>query len=287
MILKKEIERLAEEKQVAKSTIDKDWILGHFLDAIYSIPECRENLVFKGGTCLKKCYFPDYRFSEDLDFTSVNPEFVLDLKLLQAITSLVTQRTDIPLHIEKLKVLKHLDNQTGFAAIVKFWGADHPRNQTPPPFDRWMTSIKIEIISYEEMIFPTEEKKVSHVYSDKLSEASLSITCYSIPEVLSEKLRALIQRSYTAPRDFYDIWYLANNFAGLDWKTIVDAFHKKMAFKGLLFTGVDQMINEENDKSLKAAWINSLSHQIPNGQFQKYEKVKNDLKELLTTIFRE
>ena len=25
--------------------------------------------IFKGGTCLKKCYFDTYRFSEDLDFT--------------------------------------------------------------------------------------------------------------------------------------------------------------------------------------------------------------------------
>lgn len=25
--------------------------------------------VFKGGTCLKKCYFETYRFSEDLNFT--------------------------------------------------------------------------------------------------------------------------------------------------------------------------------------------------------------------------
>ena len=95
MILKKEIEKLAEEKGVAKSTIDKDWVLGHFIDAIFSIPECRSNLVFKGGTCLKKCYFPDYRFSEDLDFTSINPEFVLDKKLLSSITKLVSERIEI------------------------------------------------------------------------------------------------------------------------------------------------------------------------------------------------
>jgi predicted nucleotidyltransferase component of viral defense system len=31
----------------------------------------RDTLVFKGGTALKKCYFGDYRFSEDLDFTGV------------------------------------------------------------------------------------------------------------------------------------------------------------------------------------------------------------------------
>ena len=34
-----------------------------------SAPEAlRESWLFKGGTCLKKC-FETYRFSEDLDFT--------------------------------------------------------------------------------------------------------------------------------------------------------------------------------------------------------------------------
>ncbi|MEK6482055.1 nucleotidyl transferase AbiEii/AbiGii toxin family protein [Catalinimonas sp. 4WD22] len=61
MILKKEIERIAQQKGVARTTIDKDWVLSHFIDAIFSIPECRKNLIFKGGTSLRKCYFEDYR----------------------------------------------------------------------------------------------------------------------------------------------------------------------------------------------------------------------------------
>jgi len=40
--------------------------------------------------------------------------------------------------------------------------------------------------------------------------------CYKIEEVLSEKIRALIQRSHTSPRDYYDSWYLSNNFPDLD-----------------------------------------------------------------------
>jgi hypothetical protein len=48
MIGKNEINRLATEKNVNPGTIDKDWVLGHIVDAIYSIPECRENLLFKG-----------------------------------------------------------------------------------------------------------------------------------------------------------------------------------------------------------------------------------------------
>lgn len=85
MIKKKEVEKKAELLNVPKSTIDKDWVLGHFLDAIYSIPICRESLIFKGGTCLRKCYFSDYRFSEDLDFTSINNNFIFDKKLLKQI----------------------------------------------------------------------------------------------------------------------------------------------------------------------------------------------------------
>jgi predicted nucleotidyltransferase component of viral defense system len=286
MILKREIEKNAEQKKVAKATIDKDWVLGHFIDAIFSIPECNRDLIFKGGTCLKKCWFNDNRFSEDLDFTSINPGFVLDKKLLDKIVSLVNERTEIPLHVQKLEQLKFNDRPTGFAAIVKFWGADHPRNQAPPTPQRWLTSIKIEIILYEQMVFPPEIRPIHHGYSDNLSELTTAgIPCYSIHEVLAEKLRALIQRSYTAPRDFYDIWYLSQNVSELKWSEIVKAFHKKMKFKNIEFTGIDQIINPENDKQLMAAWNNSLAHQIPGDNFPEYGTVRDEIKRLLTEYF--
>ncbi|MFH0758486.1 MAG: nucleotidyl transferase AbiEii/AbiGii toxin family protein [Bacteroidota bacterium] len=120
MILKREIEKIAEQKSVAKTTIDKDWVLGHFIDAIFSVPECRQNLVFKGGTCLKKCYFEDYRFSEDLDFTSINPDFEFSKKLLEKIVSIVAERTEIPLYIQQLEQLKFKDKPTGFLPLLNF-----------------------------------------------------------------------------------------------------------------------------------------------------------------------
>lgn len=285
MILKREIEKIAEQKMVTKTTIDKDWVLGHFVDAVFSISECRHNLIFKGGTCLRKCYFENYRFSEDLDFTSTDQGFVLDKKLLEKIVKLVTERTGIPLYVQELKQLKFKDKPTGFSAIVKFWGADHPRNQAPPSPQRWHTSIKIEIILYEEMIFPPVERQVYHEYSDSLSETANAVPCYSLQEILAEKLRALIQRSYTAPRDFYDIWYLSQNVPELNWLEIVKAFRQKMKFKGLEFTGIDQMINAENDKRLQAAWKNSLRHQIPEENTNDYEFVKKGILKLLNEIF--
>ena len=286
MILQKEIANIYEQLGVSKSVIDKDWMLGHFIAAIFNEPELKETLIFKGGTCLKKCWFEEYRFSEDLDFTSKSQELELTQQHLKFITKYVEDNTEVKTHIVSLKPLKFKDRLTGYEAIIKFWGADHPRNIMPPTPERWQTKIKIEIILYEEMIFDVSQQKVTHPYSDTL-KLETTIQCYKIEEVLAEKLRALIQRSYTAPRDYYDIWYLSNNFPDLDWKSIVVAFHKKMKFKNLEFTGIEQLINPKSDKALKVAWKNSLGHQIQQDKLPDYEIVRANLLDLFQIIFNQ
>ena len=285
MILQKEISTKAEAQKIPKSTIDKDWALGHFLAAIYSDQTLRDILVFKGGTCLRKCWFPEYRFSEDLDFTSRSSSFQFTRKHLESICLHVKSNAGLFTHISSLKQLKFNDKLTGYAAIVKFWGADHSRSENPPSPDRWLTSIKIEIILYETLIFPSVLKTLHHGYSDQIAIDPNLIPCYSIEEVLSEKIRALIQRSYTAPRDFFDIWYLSRNHPDINYSLVVDAFHRKMQFKGLSFTGINQLINSSNDKRLKAAWKSSLAHQLPLMLFIDYETVKSDLLKLFEQIF--
>lgn len=242
-------------------------------------------MIFKGGTCLRKCYFPNYRFSEDLDFTSINPNFELNETLLLEIISLIEQRTGMQLHLDKLTKLQHDNELTGFAANIKFWGSDHSKSQNPPAPQRWTTSIKIEIIFYETIAFEPSTRSIFHDYSDKLSSNAEAIACYDIREVLSEKLRALIQRSYTAPRDYYDIWYLYKYGDVIDWSDIKSAFIKKMEFKGLEFTGVNQLLNEKGDNSVRRAWTNSLGHQIPEGKLPDFNQVRADLEKLLNEIF--
>ncbi|MDF1546634.1 MAG: nucleotidyl transferase AbiEii/AbiGii toxin family protein [Bacteroidales bacterium] len=276
MILQKEIVAISTSKGIVKTTIDKDWALGHFIDAIFSINELRENLIFKGGTCLKKCYLPDYRFSEDLDFTSKKPDFKLTQNHLNEISRLVKERVGMLTFTESLKDLIYKDQHVGFEAMIKFWGADHPRNETPPPPERWQTKIKIEIILYELMIFPFQERDISHEYSDNLTVNSKQISCYSILEVLSEKMRSLVQRSYTAPRDLYDLWFLSGKYKDIDLKALRDAFIRKMEYKGYIFTGIEQLINPDNDRKLKMAWKNSLAHQL-SGKLTDYETVKQTL----------
>jgi len=285
MISKNEINRIAITKGVKTSTIDKDWVLGHFIDAIFSIPKCRENLIFKGGTCIKKCRLPDYRFSEDLDFTAKSEHFVLDMELLEKVVALLTQRTEILTSIQSIDNLLFNNKLMGYSARIGYWGADHRKDQQPTDPNRWLTSIKIEVTLCEKICFQQEWASVFHNYSDNLTENANSIPIYSINEVLAEKLRALIQRSYLAPRDYYDIWFLSNTIDNIDWKAVVDAFHLKMDYKNLYFSGIEQFINSDNDRILSNAWENSLKHQIEADKLPDYKRVKNELLNLFYKIF--
>ena len=66
--------RLQEQRErvgLPWEVLERDYIISWVLAGIASVPSLKETLVFKGGTALRKCYFDDYRFSEDLDFTGV------------------------------------------------------------------------------------------------------------------------------------------------------------------------------------------------------------------------
>lgn len=69
MIDSREILEAASSFSLLPSIIEKDYVLGWILAGIDAHEQLSETWIFKGGTCLKKCYFETYRFSEDLDFT--------------------------------------------------------------------------------------------------------------------------------------------------------------------------------------------------------------------------
>lgn len=73
MIDRAEILRVASTLGLEARVVEKDYVLGWVLHGITRDPLLGESWVFKGGTCLKKCYFETYRFSEDLDFTVTEP----------------------------------------------------------------------------------------------------------------------------------------------------------------------------------------------------------------------
>ena len=61
MIDSREILEAASAFSLLPNIVEKDYVLGWMLAGINAHDELRESWVFKGGTCLKKCYFETIR----------------------------------------------------------------------------------------------------------------------------------------------------------------------------------------------------------------------------------
>ena len=100
-----QIQRLALKNNVSPEVIEKDYLIEMLLFYFSKDNSLCENLVFRGGTALKKVYFPKYRFSEDLDFVIDNRKEinVYEDKIVQILQKI---SSDYPIKIDKRSVFE-------------------------------------------------------------------------------------------------------------------------------------------------------------------------------------
>jgi predicted nucleotidyltransferase component of viral defense system len=119
VIDKSEIMDFVREFGLRANVIEKDYVLGWVLAGIFNHKEIGGNWAFKGGTCLKKCYFETYRFSEDLDFTLIDPKH-LDQNFLvscfEEIAEWVHDSTGIEVPRGLIRFEVYENNRGGMAA---------------------------------------------------------------------------------------------------------------------------------------------------------------------------
>lgn len=251
-----------------EAVIDKDWVLGHFLNAMFSFPEISENFVFKGGTCLRKNYFEDYRFSEDLDFTLIDESFVIDDAFFKKIIKLAERNSGAKFHLKDIKRQVHEDIPQGYEIIILFWGAFHKPNQRELTYNRWLTKIKLDISYSEKVILEPEQKQIYHPYSD-IEIINSIVPVYPLNEIIAEKLRSLMQRN--RPRDIYDLYYLANIISHEHYSVVLSLLKQKSESKKIDCCEYDNLVNEKKYKSNKRAWKSSLAYHLPKGKLVDYD----------------
>lgn len=69
--LRARLQEARQQRGIPWDVLERDYLLSWILAGIGQVASLRDTLVFKGGTALKKCWFGDYRFSEDLDFSGI------------------------------------------------------------------------------------------------------------------------------------------------------------------------------------------------------------------------
>jgi predicted nucleotidyltransferase component of viral defense system len=258
MITKTELMDFAKEFSLRPDIIEKDYVLGWVLAGIANQPSLTNNLIFKGGTCLKKCYFETYRFSEDLDYTVLNPQY-MDVNILQVnfkqISEWINDIAGIEIPTDSIRFEKYQNNagKESIEGRVGYIGPMQRRNS--------LARIKLDLTNDEILVYPAELREVHHPYSDKPLNGIKS-NCYCFPEIFAEKIRALSERA--RPRDLYDVVHLyrhANKHAKA--ADILKILKKKCEYKSIPIPSVALLEAHPRLKELDTEWENMLSHQLP------------------------
>ncbi len=263
MIPVAELKRIAANNGVALSVVEKDYALTWILSAL-SKTKYKEQFVFKGGTALRKIYFPDWRYSEDLDFTTTTPFNEEELKnFLNAINNYLIEKIGISITTKSL----HINPE--YAQIkVQFVG---PLNH--------VNTIKFDISFNERIVLQPDNKAILSEYSDQEKHYLLA---YPLEEILAEKIRSIIQRGKT--RDYYDVWKILKLHSKLINKVKVKTIlAEKCKFKNLI-CNEELLFEKEKITEAQQFWEKGLAHQINN--LPEFKIVLEECKILIKGLLR-
>jgi predicted nucleotidyltransferase component of viral defense system len=258
MIGRDEILRVANTLGLEPRVVEKDYVLGWVLHNIARDPLLGESWVFKGGTCLKKCFFETYRFSEDLDFTVTDPgqlnEDIL-IERFRAIGERLYDETgiELPAELLRFKIWSGKFGKPAGEGRLSYRGPIAPRGGDLP-------RIKIDLTADEALVLPPVIRNVSHAYSDVPPEG-MTARCYAFEEVFGEKVRALGERA--RPRDLYDVINLFRNGEFRAAAAVIrDVLRQKCAFKSIRIPTFEALGGFRDE--LFGEWGNMLGHQLPS-----------------------
>lgn len=257
MISPAEVQRISAGLGVSPDIVEHDYALGCFLHFLGEVQEIKRSWVFKGGTCLAKCHFSHYRFSEDLDFTLMESILPNDIgKLLDRAKAMTQAEAGIRMDIRPtaVEVIEDDYGKESFEAKVYYEGVWRPRGSP--------RAIRVHANRDENLLFPIQTHGVNHSYSDAAQLPQTTVQTYALEEVAAEKLRALSgQRKYAVARDLYDLWSL--NRSNLNMAPALAVFPKKCKVKGLVPSSVDlkRLVAERGE--YHANWENNLEYLVP------------------------
>jgi len=258
MITYSQVQRLAAKQGFPEEIIEKDYLIELILFCFAKEGFFKERLVFRGGTALKKVYFPDYRFSEDLDFLVDDKENLREYKqridkLLAVINSQFPFRLDkrFELNKDRLQFFILYDIFTEIK-VVKELKVDILRDSFIPSYQ----TIKI-LFGYQEF-----------------KKENLSLKTYRLEAVVSDKISRILDVD-NEPRDIYDLWYLLK--LELDVIRIKTELKKRYGYDAYL----PNLLTELTREAYRRNWWIRLEKQIP--KLPRYETIIEELKSLIKT----
>jgi hypothetical protein len=240
--------------------IEKDYALSYVLAGIASQPGISDTLILKGGTALKKFYFGNYRFSEDLDFSAIDAPKGDELE--EAVRQAVNHAVELlnaygPFAVQVERYVErdpHPGGQEAFIVRVQFPWQRNPHCR-----------LKLEITHDEPVLLTPDTRPLIHGYEEELA---VQLRCYRLEEIVVEKMRSLLQthrkllrRGWNRPRarDYYDLWRVLRAYGDvLVPNQLTDLLGKKCEHRKVSFTSIEDFFAAELLSEARNHWETSL-----------------------------
>lgn len=203
MITRAHITRRASQDGVSARAVERDYVLGHIVAAVAE-PGDDSNLVFKGGTALRLCYFADYRYSADLDFSII----------------------DGTIDDGREMMTQALGRVKGDIDGLRLTDDRPPRIAYVGPLRRART-LKLDMTD-DELVFNTEHRSLLRRWEDFPEDAAVHV--YTLLEIAAEKLRCVLQRLQC--RDLFDLHLLFGD-AEVSAAAAAEVFRPKAEHRGI------------------------------------------------------
>ena len=190
MIDRQDIFDFSRELGLRPEIVEKDYVLGWVLSGIFAHPSFRQTWIFKGGTCVKKCFFETYRFSEDLDFTLADTGHLDERYLTDAFMQIARwiyeqSGIEFPEDSVRFEVYEKPRGRVSVQGRISYRGPMMPRGALP--------RIKLDLTDDELVVLDPVIRDVHHPYPDRPDDG-MRILCYAYEELFAEKVRALAER---------------------------------------------------------------------------------------------
>jgi predicted nucleotidyltransferase component of viral defense system len=280
------IDRIVRQVGVPYRSVLLDHALTYLLAGIAEVAELRAHLVFKGGTALRKCFFADYRYSEDLDFSTLDQHHWSDARLLELMTS-------------ACRVAEEKTSQFGaysFTSRLAKHRGDHPQDQLEVKVDVVFPTgaqhtVKVEVTQQEPIVRPIEARRVLHAFEGE--ELQVTVPVYSLDEIILEKLRAFLQvrrsletRSWTnRSRDLYDVAVIHTaHHEDVRWSDLLEPLRTKAEARGLAFSRADDFMTPEVLTAYRETWDGRLENLVP-GDLPDFDLAVERLRRALDEVF--
>jgi predicted nucleotidyltransferase component of viral defense system len=262
--------RLAKRgvRRIPETVLERDYCLSWILVGL-SRTALRDRLAFKGGTALKKCYFGDYRFSEDLDFALTEKTSWEEIERgLSAVFEETQRGSGVEVRLD------HVDRHTHENSHTFYLAYDGPLPRGP------RKTVKIDITIREHIALPLEERPVLRgydEYGDLPADARLWV--YSLDEVAVEKTVALLDRARNEPRDLYDLWFLTVN-DHVRLPDLLEPVARKLDFRGLTLAQVGKEFRNKEARYKKLWQVRLAAQMVALPEFDTvYRGVRRSLRQ--------